>query len=54
MIDRLIGLLDRDGVENDRQFFETEEGIAGLGDELFVSLIVQLWSGCILVLTVIP
>ena len=31
------GLLDRDGVEYNEKLFDTERGIAGLGDEPFVS-----------------
>ena len=42
MIDRLIKFLNEDDVVYERNFFETDDGIAGLGEEPFVSIITYI------------
>ena len=38
MSEKLKSILGSDGVEHNERLFETDKGIASLGDELFVSL----------------
>lgn len=49
-LESLKVLLDRDGVEYSTKTFDTDDGIAGLGDEPFVSLTSAQINGFYMVL----